>query len=83
MIFICVTISTYLNIFKDIFLYLGKNSFIIYMFHQPFFGSGVGLVLMKVIHLPWVVAVIISFILCFSVPLIIEEGYKRLSGGRK
>ena len=83
LIFICVTISTYLNIFKDIFLYLGKNSFIIYMFHQPFFGSGVGLVLMKVIHLPWVVAVIISFILCFSVPLIIEEGYKRLSGGRK
>ena len=83
LIFICVTISTSINTFKDVFSYLGKNSFVIYMFHQPFFGSGVGLVLIKVLNMPWIVAVIVSFILCFSVPLIIAEGYRRFSGGRK
>ena len=84
-IIICVSISKYIEnvTTKKVFLYLGKKSFVIYMFHQPFFGSGVGLVLMKVLNMPWLVAVIISFILCFSVPLIISEGYKRFDGGRK
>lgn len=50
--------------------FTGKNSFYIYMFHQPFFGSGTGMVIMKVVSNP-IVSVVISFVMCYIVPICI------------
>lgn len=64
------------NIFRRFFDYTGGNSFYIYMFHQPFFGSGVGMVVMMVTHSP-LIAVAISFVLCYLAPLMIIKVMKR------
>lgn len=59
------------GIVKDFFVYTGKNSYGIYLFHQPFFASGGGLVFYKVLGLPLVGAVGITFVLCYVGPIAI------------
>lgn len=56
---------------KQFFAFTGRNSFGIYLFHQPFFASGGGLVLYKVLGLPLVAAIVLTFILCYIGPIVI------------
>ncbi|MBQ3599722.1 MAG: acyltransferase [Lachnospiraceae bacterium] len=55
---------------RKFFSYTGQNSYGIYLFHQPFFASGSGLVLYKVLGLPLPIAILITFLLCYVVPLV-------------
>lgn len=59
------------GILKRFFLYTGKNSYGIYVFHQPFFGSGVGLVMIKVFNAPVILSAFVAFCLCYIVPIAI------------
>lgn len=59
------------GVVKQFFAYTGRYSFGIYLFHQPFFASGGGLVLYKVLGLPLIVAIIFTFMLCYIGPIII------------
>ena len=69
-----IWISMHLKgVFKRFFDYTGKNSYGIYLFHQPFFASGAGAVLYKVLGLPLVAAVGITFVLCYVAPLILVK----------
>ena len=56
---------------KSILMYLGKNSFGIYLFHQPFWGSGIGMICIKVLHAPPLIAVIAAMVLSILIPIII------------
>ena len=58
------------GILKKVFAYTGKNSYGIYLFHQPFFASGGGLVLYKVLRLPLPIAVLVTFVMCYLFPLL-------------
>lgn len=57
------------GVIKRFFDYTGKNSYGIYLFHQPFFASGAGAILYKVFGLPLAVAIGITFVLCYVAPL--------------
>lgn len=59
--------------------WLGKNSMYIYIFHQPFWGSGMGVLLYSVFHLPVIICIILAFLACIIVPIII---YKVLQNPR-
>lgn len=56
---------------KAFFTFTGKRSYGIYLFHQPFFASGCGLVMVKVLHVPVLAAVCIAVVLCYVAPLCI------------
>lgn len=51
------------------FSYTGKQSYGIYLFHQPFFASGCGLVLVKVLRLPIPLVLLVVLVACYVVPL--------------
>lgn len=71
---VVILISKVLSFAKDkIFSYLGRNSFPIYLFHQPFCGSGIGLVLFGMLHLNVYVVMFVSFTLCFAFPLLVNR----------
>lgn len=55
---------------KKIFTYTGKASYGIYLFHQPFFASGGGLILVKVLQLPIWISVIVALIMCYAFPIL-------------
>ena len=59
------------GILKKFFIYTGRNSYGIYLFHQPFFASGGGAILYKVLGLPLIVSIIITFVMCYVFPIII------------
>lgn len=68
----CIYIAILLKgTLKRFFTYTGQNSYGIYLFHQPFFASGCGTILFKVVGLPVGVAIVITFALCYIVPLFI------------
>lgn len=50
---------------------MGLNSYVIYIFHQPFWGSGVGSILYGIVGLPIFITVVISIFLSFTIPLLI------------
>ena len=52
--------------------WIGKNSLCIYIFHQPFWGSGLGAVLYSIFHLPVFVCVLISFVLSILIPILLN-----------
>lgn len=56
---------------KRFFAYTGKNSYGIYLFHQPFFASGGGLVFYKVLGFPLAAAIVITFAFCYIGPIAI------------
>lgn len=58
---------------KRFFAYTGKNSYGIYLFHQPFFASGCGAILYTVVGLPVTLAILITFALCYIVPIVIMK----------
>ena len=67
-----VQIATWLRgKIREIFQNTGRNSYGIYLFHQPFFASGGGLVLYKVLGLPLGIAIILTFGLCYIGPILI------------
>ncbi len=51
--------------------WLGKNSFPVYLFHQPFFGSGMGVVLYGILKLPVALCIILSCVVSIAVPALI------------
>lgn len=57
--------------------WLGENSMCIYLFHQPFLGSGLGVVLFSILHLPVAVCIVVSLIACIVIPILIGELLKR------
>ena len=59
------------------FTFLGRNSFPIYLFHQPFFGSGLGVILYGMLHLNIVLCIVISFISCIVFPLLFDKILKQ------
>ena len=61
------------GIVKRFFVYTGKNSYGIYLFHQPFFASGCGAILYSVVGLPVTIAIFITFALCYIVPIVIMK----------
>lgn len=50
-------------------VWLGRESFPIYLFHQPFFGSGIGVVLYGILKLPIPIVIMISIVLSIFVPI--------------
>ena len=73
-IFALVVISQFLGTKKEQFLYwLGKNSFCIYLFHQPLFASGFGMILYGLLGLPIWLCLMVSFISCFVFPILIQK----------
>lgn len=56
----------------------GKESFYIYLWHQPFCCAFLGLVLYNKMHLPAVVSIIVSTVLSFAVPFVIIWTKKQL-----
>lgn len=56
---------------KKVFIYTGKNSYGIYLFHQPFFASGGGLILVKVLGVPVWIAVIAALLMCYIFPILV------------
>ncbi len=73
----CVMLSQALEQAGDrIIKWLGKNSFYIYLFHQPFFGSGLGVVLYSILKLPIPLCVVVSVICCLLIPILIERVIK-------
>ncbi len=82
-VLLCISISRLIIFEKMSCLnWLGKNSFGIYLFHQPIFGSGLGVILYKFLGLPIIISVILSFTLCIVVPILIMKilNIKCLSG---
>lgn len=66
----CIWSSTVVAGYVKRFLeYTGKQSFGIYLFHQPFFASGFGMVLFQVLHLPLYITIPLTFVLCYAIPL--------------
>lgn len=57
--------------------YLGRNSFSIYLFHQPFIGSILGNVLHVYFNLPIIIVVPITFTLALALPLLFTQLLKR------
>ncbi|MBE5830344.1 MAG: acyltransferase [Butyrivibrio sp.] len=53
--------------------YLGRKSFPIYLFHQPFLASGMGTILYGQLHLNVVICIVLSFVCCIVVPLLIDK----------
>lgn len=71
-ILLCIHIAVLLTgKAKQIFLWTGEHSYGIYLFHQPFFASGSGLVLYKVLGLPLWIAILITFVLCYGGSILI------------
>lgn len=67
LIMLCIHISIFLSgKIRQAFLWTGEHSYGIYLFHQPFFASGSGLVLYKVLGLPLWIAVLLTFLLCYG-----------------
>jgi len=58
---------------KDALASIGSNSYGIYMFHQPYFGSGIGMVLYGYFKLPVIFVVFLSVIMSVTVPTIIVK----------
>lgn len=58
---------------KKLLKYIGKESFGIYIFHQPFYCSGVGMVLCAVGGIPVSVIISIAIVLSFFVPYCIVK----------
>lgn len=59
------------HVIKKFFTYTGQNSFGIYLFHQPFFASGAGMVLYKVLGLPLPLAIVMTFAMCYLCPILV------------
>lgn len=55
---------------KGFFSYTGKRSYGIYLFHQPFFASGGGLVLYKVMGIPLIITVPFTILMCYLFPVL-------------
>lgn len=55
------------------FSFLGKNSFAIYLFHQPWCGSGLGVVLYKVLHMPIFICVVTAIIASVVFPMVVDR----------
>lgn len=73
-IFSIISFSQYLENKSNTALgWLGKNSFPIYLFHQPFFGSGLGMILYGQLHLNVFLCIIISCICCVFFPLMFAK----------
>lgn len=67
-----IYISMYLKgSISRILLYFGAKSFGVYIFHQPFFGSGIGMVLYGVFKMPILFTIGLSIILSICIPLLI------------
>ena len=81
-VILCISVAKSKFVEKFTFLsWLGKNSFSIYLFHQPLFGSGLGVILYKFLGVPLILSVALSFVLCIVVPLLIVRilSIKRLT----
>ena len=71
-IFGVIALSQFLSRLRlKIFEWLGKNSFPIYLFHQPLFGSGLGVVLYGIFKLPVAFCIIVSFAASIVIPALI------------
>lgn len=64
------------NKWNQVFMYLGNNSFYIYLIHQPFFCSVVSVYLANIMGLPTIPIILISFIVALSCSLLIVEVLK-------
>ena len=72
LLMLCINVAMLQNkVVKKVFSYTGRNSFGIYLFHQPFFASGGGLVLYKVLGLPLVLAIVLTFGMCYVCPILL------------
>ncbi|MCR4802774.1 MAG: acyltransferase family protein [Lachnospiraceae bacterium] len=54
---------------KSFFSYTGKKSFGIYLFHQPFFATGLGTMLVKMLNIPVWTILCVVLLACYLVPL--------------
>ena len=69
-----IVVSQLLEEFGDrIVHWIGENSMCIYIFHQPFWGSGLGVVLYSIFHLPVFVSIIAAYSACIVIPLLINR----------
>lgn len=80
-IYIFLFIGNYIylkgNLLKGKLIFIGKNSFVIYLWHQPFIVSGVTNIL-YILRVPVLIALIISSILGIIIPLIIKGLYEKI-----
>jgi len=53
--------------------FLGKNSFSIYLLHQPFIVSGISGILLFATDLPYIVICVVTIILGITIPLFLSE----------
>jgi fucose 4-O-acetylase-like acetyltransferase len=58
---------------EQVFHFFGENSFGIYLFHQPFFGSCLGTFLYGFLHIPMLLVLMITVTLSMICPLIIVK----------
>lgn len=80
---LCATISIIgisqmcVGAIKDKCIFLGRRTMIIYLLHQPFFGSAFGTIMYKILHVNSLVIVICSFVLSLGVPLLVNTIFNR------
>jgi len=58
---------------KRFFSYTGRNSFVIYLFHQPFVASGFGAIMFCLFLIPIEIVIPVIVLLCYVVPLLIMK----------
>lgn len=58
--------------------YLGTNSMVIYLFHQPFIAAGIGIVTYDYLKIPMCISIVLTTIASIVLPLIIAKILKVL-----
>lgn len=74
----CVMIEMYFLLIKternfETLQLLGRESFYIYLFHQPFFGAFLGMVLYGKLKLPALLSLVVSMLCSVVIPIILHK----------
>ena len=63
---------------SKILSYLGSNSMIIYLFHQPFIAAGIGIITYDYLKIPMCISIVLTTIASIVLPIIIAKILKVL-----
>ena len=63
---------------SKILSYLGSNSMIIYLFHQPFIAAGIGIITYDYLKIPMSISIVLTTIASIVLPIIIAKILKVL-----